>query len=204
MATVSASSEIPHPGGKRHPHSPVDEIIPEPGTKRQKVDDVENLGEEEIEKLIIQYKEFSNKSDGFIVDEELAKKIPKEKYEVFPYPFPAYLVGDGHPSKARSCAVKCMEYYNKQEKGRNFQFSRMLAANVTNWFSFHYFMTVEAEDRSVTAPYPVHTFRVLAGAPTSDENSPIEPRFLLKSDNTLVFLKEPPYTMLFEDYQEDS
>ncbi|KAJ4829229.1 hypothetical protein Tsubulata_024768 [Turnera subulata] len=69
--------------------------------------------------------------------------------------------------------------------GRNFQFSRMLAANVTNWFSFHYFMTVEAEDRSVTAPYPVHTFRVLAGAPTSDEKSPIEPRFLFKSDNTL-------------------
>ncbi|KAJ4829224.1 hypothetical protein Tsubulata_024758, partial [Turnera subulata] len=70
MATAAASSEIALLGGKRHPHSPVDEIVPRPDTKRQKVDDVENLGEEEIEKLFNQYGEFARISDGFIVDEE--------------------------------------------------------------------------------------------------------------------------------------
>ncbi|KAJ4829225.1 hypothetical protein Tsubulata_024759 [Turnera subulata] len=138
MVTAASSAEIPQVDGKRHPHSPVDEIIPEPDTKRQKVDDAENLKEEEIEKLLNQYRDFAKISDGFIVDEELAKKIPRDKYERYPYPFPVGVVGDGHPSKARSCAVKCIEYYNNQQQGRNFQFRGFLAANVTNMFTYHY------------------------------------------------------------------
>ncbi|KAJ4849811.1 hypothetical protein Tsubulata_047842 [Turnera subulata] len=159
-----------------------------------------------LKSFSLSMEEFAKKTDGFIVDEELAKKIPRAKYERYPYPFPVGVVGDGHPSKARSCAIKCIEYYNNQQQGRNFQFRGFLAANVTNFFTYHYLLTVEVEDRSVTAPYPypVHTFRVVAGAPTPDENSPIELRFLLKPDNTLVYLKEPPYTVLFQDYEEDS
>ncbi|KAJ4829231.1 hypothetical protein Tsubulata_024771 [Turnera subulata] len=204
MATVTGSAEIPLLGGKRYPHSPVEEIIPGPDSKRQKVDDVENLKKEEIVKLFKQYGEFARISDGFIVDEELAKTLPKDKYGIYPYPYPVDLVGNGHPSKARSCTIKCIEYYNKQQKGRNFQFKGFLAANVTDWFCYHYLLTVEVEDMSVSAPYPVHAFRVAAGAPTTDENSPIEPRFLLKPDNTLVYLTMPPYELLFQEDEEDS
>ncbi|KAJ4825549.1 hypothetical protein Tsubulata_051132 [Turnera subulata] len=209
MAAVVASAEIPQLGGKRQPHSPVDEIIPGVDGKRQKVDDVEeseNVEEKEkkeIQEHLTQYRDFADISDGFIVDEDLARKIPKEKYERYPYPFPVDVVGDGHPSKARSCAIKCIEYYNNQQQGRNFQFRGFLAANVTNFFTYHYLLTVEVEDRSVTAPYPVYTFRVVAGAPTPDENSPIEPRFLVTPDDTVVYLKEPPYTVIFEDYYEE-